>query len=130
MKNYNKYCNKNKRAWIAYCNNIRSKLMHGFETGYNSAFGCVKRFTLKFCCIKMKSLLPTLIHHGHTLKSSLCHSYVACATDKTKFWLSLSCFGPPPVYQDLSMHHDWLSSYKCHCQFAYQDERKFKMHFW
>ena len=93
MKNYNKYCNKNKRAWIAYCNDIRSKLMHGFETGYNSAFGCVKRFTLKFCCIKIKSLLPTLIHHGHTLKSSWCCSYIACATDKTIFWLGLSCFG-------------------------------------
>ena len=70
MKNYNKYCNKNQSARIAYCNNIRSKLMHGFDTGYNFAFDCVKRFTLKFCCIKMKSLLPTLIHHGHTLKSS------------------------------------------------------------
>ena len=93
MKNNNKYCNKNKSAWIAYCNNILSKLMHGFATGYNSAFGCVKRFTLKFCCIKIKSLLPTLNHHGHTLIPSWRCSYIACATDKTKFWLSLSCFG-------------------------------------
>ena len=93
MKNNNKYCNKNKSALIAYCNNILSKLMHGFATGYNSAFGCVKRFTLKFCCIKIKSLLPTLNHHGHTLIPSWRCSYIACATDKTKFWLSLSCFG-------------------------------------
>ena len=45
-------------------------LLYSFDTGYNSAFGSVERFELKLCCIKMKSLLPTLIHHGHTLKSS------------------------------------------------------------
>ena len=33
MKNYNKYCNKNKSAWIAYCNNIRSKLMPVLSQG-------------------------------------------------------------------------------------------------
>ena len=40
--------------------------------------------------------------------------HVGCATDETKLWLSLSakqcrnpCSGSPPVYQDLSMHHDW-----------------------
>ena len=39
---------------------------------------------------------------------------VACTTDETKLWLSLSvkqhqntCSGSPPVYQDFSMHHDW-----------------------
>ena len=40
---------------------------------------------------------------------------VASTTDETEIWLSLSakqcwnpCSGSPPVYQDLSMHHDWL----------------------
>ena len=39
---------------------------------------------------------------------------VACAADETKLWLSPSrkqrrnpCFGPAPVYQDLSTRHDW-----------------------
>ena len=39
---------------------------------------------------------------------------LTCATDETKLWLSPSvkqhqnpCSGPLPVYQDLSMHHDW-----------------------
>ena len=40
--------------------------------------------------------------------------HVGCATDETKLWLSPSakqcrnpCSGSPPVYQDLSMRHDW-----------------------
>ena len=39
---------------------------------------------------------------------------LACTTDKTKLWLSLSekqhqdpCPRPPPMYQDLSMCNDW-----------------------
>ena len=36
---------------------------------------------------------------------------VICARDETKLWLSLSApkslFWDPPVYQDLSTHHDW-----------------------
>ena len=32
--------------------------------------------------------------------------------------------GPPVVYQDLSMWHDWLVKKAC-CQILYQDERKF-----
>ena len=39
---------------------------------------------------------------------------LTCATDEPKLWLSPSvkqhqnpCSGPLPVYQDLSMHHDW-----------------------
>ena len=40
--------------------------------------------------------------------------HVGCATDETKLWLSPPakqcrnpCSGYPPVYQDLSMRHDW-----------------------
>ena len=39
---------------------------------------------------------------------------LAYATDDTYPWLSASakhcqnsCFGAPPMWQDLSMHHDW-----------------------
>ena len=39
---------------------------------------------------------------------------LVCAADVTKLWLSLSvkqcqnhCSGSPPVFQDLSTHHDW-----------------------
>ena len=40
--------------------------------------------------------------------------HVACSTDETKLWLPPSgnhrrnpCSGPPHVYQDLCMRHDW-----------------------
>ena len=45
------------------------------------------------------------------------------------------CFGPPPVYQDLSTRHEWSVHVKKPSLqirprgFASQDERKFKMHF-
>ena len=42
------------------------------------------------------------------------YNYMVCTTDKTELLLSLSAKqfqnprpGPPPVYQDLSVHHDW-----------------------
>ena len=45
---------------------------------------------------------------------SLSLSLLACPTDETKLWLRPSakqcrnpCCGPPLVYQDLSMRHDW-----------------------
>ena len=50
---------------------------------------------------------------------------------RQKFWLckwglnsKLYDSGPPVVYQDLSMWHDWLVK-KARCQILYQDERKF-----
>ena len=52
----------------------------------------------------------------------ICVSHaVACTTDETKRWFSLSakqrqnpCAGFPPVYQDFSMRHDWPVK-KSHC---------------
>ena len=48
------------------------------------------------------------------LPSHCAYFDIACATDETKVWFSPSAkqsrnlgFGPPPVWQDLSRHHDW-----------------------
>ena len=55
-----------------------------------------------------------------------------CATDESKLWFCLSakqrwhpCSGPPPVYHDLSMCHDWPVKKGIVSGFANQDERKF-----
>ena len=78
-----------------------------------------------------KSKLTTILK-----KFEGCNETLACATDETKLWSSLSakqcqnpCSGPPPVYQDLITHHDWLVKKKSYCQFANQDEGKFETHF-
>ena len=58
---------------------------------------------------------------------------IACATDETKLWFSLSakqrrnlCFGPPPVTTP-PVHHDW--PVKTAIVDLPQDERKFETHF-
>ena len=58
---------------------------------------------------------------------------LTCSAEETKLWLSPSakqcrnpCSGPPPVYQDLSTHHDWPVKQATVDLIANQDERKFQ----
>lgn len=78
---------------------------------------------LTFSSLSKVNGLTMLFDHSN--ETSFAVLLFACATDGIKHLIIHSCakhhqntwFGYPPVYQDLSTHHDWPVK-KSHCWFA------------